>query len=521
MIATFRNFDYPLAGLVYGVQEVLWREPSSTSAISAFTEERGNMALSVLTESIFEFRRFVHRYHELFRHKAQRRHFEVYLRGLIGPLERKSIEPIALDQGVDWRRLDEFISGSPWDAGALLAEHRRHVSQSIGSSNGILILDPTSFPKRGDKSVGVARQWCGQLGKEENCVVAGVLAYASEKGHAFLDRRLYLPEGWAENLRRRRAAGVPDDVVFRTSGELAYEMIYKARRDGFPHAWITGDEEFGKVPWFQDWLNEDGERYVLEIPCSHRAWVTLPRRRIRGPKGLSERLRIRGPGRPRLVRGDVLTGELPKRAWTVHDVRDGSKGPIRVRAALLRVRLHRPRKAQRREGWLLITRTLDQQHQTKYFQSNAAAEVTIKELLRAAFARWPVEQCHGQGKNETGLGDYETRSWLGWHHHTALSFLAHHWLVLERNRLGKKIPRDDGRRGATRLLHRLADDTSALTQVGPTDAAPAAPKSDRAPVTLEEGARPPSNAGAAHADRRGTYQIGYHSNGGLETGKYP
>lgn len=479
------------------------------------------MALAVLTESIFEFRRFVRRYERLFRHKAQRQHFEAYLRGLIGPLERKSIEPIALDQGVPWQRLEDFIGRSCWNSEVLLSEHRRHVRETLGSPHGIFILDPTSFPKRGDKSVGVARQWCGQLGKEENCVVAGILAYASERGHAFLDRRLYLPKHWTENLRRRRTAGVPKDVVFRTSGELAYEMIYKIRRDGFPHAWIIGDEEFGKLPWFQDWLHEDGEHYVLEIPCSHRVWVTLPRRRVRGPKGLSERLRIRGPGRPRLVRVDMLARELHKRAWAVHEVREGSKGPIRVRAALVRVRLHRQRKIQRREGWLLITHTLDQQHQTKYFQSNASADVAIQELLRAAFARWPVEQCHGQGKNETGLGDYETRSWLGWHHHTALSFLAHHWLVLERNRLGEKIPRDDGRRGATRLLHRLADGTSAPTPVGPTHAAPAAPESDRAPVPLEEGARSGSDAGAARADHRGTRQGSNHSHAEVNSREYP
>lgn len=478
------------------------------------------MALSVLTESIFEFRRFIRRYQDLFRHKAQRQQFEAYLRGLIGPLERKSIEPIALDQEIPWYRLEHFIGRSGWDSEGLLAEHRRYVRETLGSPRGILILDPTSFPKRGDKSVGVARQWCGQLGKEENCVVAGNLAYASEKGHTFLDRRLYLPESWTENRRRRRAAGVPHDVVFRTSGELAYEMISKARRDAFPHAWIIGDEEFGKLPWFQDWLHEDGERYVLEIPCSHRLWVTLPRRRIRGPKGLSERLRMRGPGRPRLVRGDVLAGELPKRAWTVHEVRDGSKGPIRVRAALLRVRLHRQQKVQRREGWLLITRTLDQQRQTKYFQSNAAADVPIKELLRAAFARWPVEQCHGQGKNETGLGDYETRSWLGWHHHTALSFLAHHWLILERNRLGKKIPRDDGRRSATRLLRRGADGARASAQVGPADATSAKPESHRAPVPLEEGTRTASDTGAARADRRRARQLNLHSQAEVVLQKY-
>jgi SRSO17 transposase len=478
------------------------------------------MPLSAFTESVFEFRRFVRRYQEVFHWQAQRRHFEAYLRGLIGPLERKSIEPIALDQHVNWRSLQDFIGCSPWDAEALLREHRRHVRETLGSARGILILDPTSFPKRGDKSVGVARQWCGQLGKEENCVVEGNLAYASEKGHTFLDRRLYLPKEWADNLSRRHAAGVPDDVVFRTSGELAYEMISQARRDGLPHAWITGDEEFGKLPWLQDWLHEDGERYILEIPCSTQVGVTLPKRRIRGPKAFLEHLRVRGPGRPQLVRVDVLARRLSTRAWAVYEVRDGSKGPIRVRAALLRVRSHRRQKEDRRDGWLLITQTLDQQRQTKYFHSDAAPDIRIEELLQAGFARWPVEQCHGQGKNETGLGDYETRSWLGWHHHTALAFLAHHWLTLERNRMGKKIPGDDRRGGTASLLRGLANRMRAASEIGSANAAPASPEPDRTPIALEDGLGRTSRSGTAQARRIGSRKIGHRSNAYVKTVEY-
>lgn len=469
------------------------------------------MPLSELTESIFEFRRFTRRYQRLFKHSAQRRHFESFLRGLIGPLERKTIEPIALDQGVPWHQLEEFISRSTWDSEVLIAEHRRHIAQTLGSPRGIVIIDPTSFPKRGVMSVGVTRQWCGQLGKQENCVVGVNLAYASENGHTFLDRRLYLPRDWAGDMRRRRAAGVPKDVAFRTSGELAYEMIVKARRDGVPHEWITGDEEFGKLPWLQDWLHQDGERYILEVPCRARVWLTLPRRRIRGPIGLSKRLRTRGPGRPRLVRVDALARELPPRIWSEHEVRDGSKGPIRVRAALLRVTTHRRKGTDGRGEWLLITHTLDQHAQTKYFLSNAAADTPIDELFRAGFARWPVEQCHGQGKNETGLGDYETRSWSGWHRHTALSFLAHHWLTLERNRLGGKIPRDDGRGSPPHLLRGGTDGTGAASEVDPPDATSATAKPHRPALALEEVPGCTSDAGTSQASGCGAHQVDHHS----------
>jgi SRSO17 transposase len=485
--------------------------PIGTRGILGVEKERGTMPLSELTESIFEYRRFVRRYERLFGHKARRRYVDSYLRGLIGPLERKSIEPIALDQGVDMRRLQEFVGSSPWDAETILAEHRRHVRETFGSPNGILIIDPTSFPKRGDKSVGVARQWCGQLGKEENCVVGVHLAYASEKGHTPVDRRLYLPKTWSEDPVRRRSVGIPRDVVFRKSWELAYEMISYLRREGFPHAWITGDEEFGKVPLFRDWLNEDGERYILEVPCRVRVWVTLPRRRIRGPGGVSRRLRARGPGRPQLVRVDELARRLSSRAWSDHEVRDASKGPIRVRAALIRVLFHRSKERDRREGWLLITRALDQTAQVKYFQSNGAPHLSKEELLGAGFARWPVEQCHGQGKNETGLGDYETRSWLGWHHHTALSFLAHHWLVLERNRLGEKISRDDSRGSAASLLFRLTDGTPNTSELEAPDATPTTSQSECASVALEEEAGPSSDTCSAEADRSRSNQIGHSS----------
>ena len=203
---------------------------------------------------------------------------------------------------------------------SLLTEHRRHVRETLG----------------------VARQWCGQLGKEENCVVGVNLAYAAEKGHTFLDRRLYLPQKWAADRGRCREAGVPEDVQFCTSWALGYEMIGEVRREGLRHGWVTGAEEFGKVPRFQDWLDEDGERYILEVPCRTRVGVTLSRKRIRGRKGLLERLRARGPGRPRWVRVDVLAQKLPPKAWTGHEVRDASKGPIRVRAALLRDRSGQP-----------------------------------------------------------------------------------------------------------------------------------------------------------------------------------
>lgn len=394
------------------------------------------------------FEQFCERYQPFFHDKRQRAHLRPYLLGLLGLLERKSVEPIALEQGVSVKQLQHFIGEAPWDDRPLLVEHRRHVQATLGSRTGVFILDSTAFPKRGDQSVGVARQWCGQLGKTENCQVAVTLAYAAERGHTFLDRRLYVPQSWAADAARRRAAGVPAEVVFRPSWQLAYEMLRHARAEGLRHAWITGDEEFGKVPRLHDWLAADGERYIFELPSDTQVWLTLPRGPLRGRRGWVQRLAALRPGRPRLMRVAAVAEALPPRAWTPVHIRNASKGPLWVEAVALRVRFHRGPQNTRPGGWLVIAETLDQRRQRKGFASNAAPECSLAALLSAAYARWPIEQDHGQGKHETGLGQYETRTWLGWHHHTALSLLAHHFLVLQRNRLGEKISRDDGRGGA-------------------------------------------------------------------------
>jgi hypothetical protein len=164
---------------------------------------------------------------------------------------------------------------------------------------------------------------------------------------------------------------------------------------------------------------------------------------------------------------------------------------------------------------------LTQEAQTKYFASNGSEDVSIEELLSAAFARWPIELCHGQGKNETGLGNYETRSWPGWHHHTALTFLAHHWLVLERNRLGEKIPRNDGGGSTKGLLRRFADGAPPTPEVSPTHAASAETEPSSPNLTLEEGPWEPGNAQSDSTNRRGSHPFEVHSIARQKTGQYP
>jgi len=435
------------------------------------------------------FEDFCQRYERFLSDRRQHQHLRPYLLGLLGPLENKSIEPIALEQDVDVRDLQYFIGGARWDERPMLLEHRRHVRETLGSKSSIFILDPTAFPKRGDKSVGVGRQYCGERGKVDNCQLEVNLSYASERGHTFLDRRLYLPRSWAFDQARRREAGVPTEVVFRTGWQLGYEMIAGARAEGIPHGWVTGDEEFGKVPYFHDRLDREGERYIFELPVDTRVWVSLPEGPFPRQKGLLERLRKIGPGRPRLIAVKELAEILPRRAWTEVLIRDASKGPLCVEAVPLRVRFYRGQKKIRPEGWVVLSDSLDQRRQCKFFASNAAPDCSLEAMLSAGYARWPIEQDHGQGKNETGLGDYETRTWAGFHHHTALSFLAHHFLVIQRNRLGEKIPRDDGRGDETGDHRNVPVQWQLAAPLGGPHGVSATKQSQGADRALEAGAR--------------------------------
>jgi SRSO17 transposase len=457
------------------------------------------------------FEQFCARYQRFLPRKDQREYLAPYLLGLLGPLERKSIEPIALEQEVDVRLLQHFIAASPWDERSMLAEHRRHVRETMGSPNAVLILDPTTFPKRGDKSVGVQHQWCGERGKQDNCVAGINLSYACETGHTFLDRRLYLPRSWASDMPRRRTAGVPDDVVFRPDWQLSFEMVRDARAEGIPHSWLTGDEQFGKSPPLHDWLDELGERYIFELPVRARVWLTLPKRPIRGPIGLLERLAHLRPGRPKLMRVDEIAEALPERAWTPLYLRDASKGPIVVQAVALRVRFQREDPERRPEGWIMLSETLDQKRERKFFASNSQANCSLASMASAAYSRWPIEQDHGQGKNETGLGDYETRTWRGWHHHSALSFLAHHFLVTQRNRLGEKIPGDDGRGDAPGGHGHVPAKRQVAGASRGSHGVPPAPQPGRASEPLEGSARSPRATRGARSRRRGTRQGDHNS----------
>jgi SRSO17 transposase len=383
---------------------------------------------------------FLQRYLPRFYRIEQRTHATLVIRGLLSGLQRKTCEPIAVEAGVHRKPVQNFVGAGKWDDESVTAELRGHVREELGHPDAVLILDPSAFPKSGSESCGVARQWCGRLGKQDNCQLGVFLAYAAPGGYAPLDRRLYLPKDWADDPARRAKCHVPEGVGFQESWRIAVDLLERCRKD-LPHAWVTGDDEMGRPAEFRAWLRRHGERYVLDVPCN----TTVRDLECRRP-----RRRRAGRGRKREVpfrRAATWAARQPDSRWTRLTVRDGERGPLRVDAMTVRVRTKQERRVGPEER-LVVMRTVEAKPRTDYSLSNAGPEVPLAELVRVRFTRHRIEEVFGAGKGEVGLGQYEVRSWVGWHHHMTLSFLALWFLILERVRTGGENPGGDGVAGA-------------------------------------------------------------------------
>src|SRR4051812_24978970 len=255
----------------------------------------------------------------------QRTNARHYVSGLLSDLQSKDAESIAYLHDRERQGLQKFIGQAPWDHEPLIAEVARQVGQRLGEPGGVLVFDPSAFVKQGKKSVGVARQWCGRLGKVENCQVGVFLGYVSHQGHALVVPRLYLPKEWTRDRKRMNEAGVPREVRFATRHELALSMLDE-RGGLLPHRWVAGDDEMGRSSWFRQQLRERGERYLLAVPSN-----TLVRDLVAEPAchGHGHGPRRRGP----FVRADEWQAALAEDDWETIDVRDGEKGPLLTQVA--------------------------------------------------------------------------------------------------------------------------------------------------------------------------------------------
>jgi SRSO17 transposase len=399
--------------------------------------------------------------------RAEQRHWALaYLHGQLLHLERKSIEPMALAlPGGDVQAMQQFISQGAWDADRLLEHHQHLVAQTLGDeASGVLILDGCDFPKQGKHSVGVARQWCGALGKVANCQASVVAAYASERGYTLVDRRLFVPQAWFDEDYRqlRTECGVPKDLTFQSHTEVAWAIVQSLRaRHVLPFAWVLCDEGFGKDPRFLDRLDAATLLYLAEVPHSTRLWLTRPPTRVppaTGTKGRPPRKERLAPEAPPPARVDAIAAQLAPEQWQLYQIKEGAKGPLVAEFACVRCIVVRD-EMPGAEMWLVLRRGLDERRELKTYLSNAPATTPVTTLVVKSGMRWPVEAGIEESKGECGLDHYEVRGWVGWHHHTALTFLAHHFLVRQRCRLGGKISGVDGAASPDALTGELTQAT--------------------------------------------------------------
>jgi SRSO17 transposase len=382
---------------------------------------------------------FLARYLPLFYRDEQRAHAQTVLQGKLTGLARKTTEPIAAQAGQKRRPLQHFVGAGKWDDDAVLGELRRHVREELADPEGVLVLDGHGTPKKGDASCGVARQWCGRLGKVDNCQHGYFLAYASARGRALVDCRLYLTEERAADPEHREKTYVPQDVRYREGWRLGLDLL---RRSGpaLPHAWVAGDDEFGRASGLREQLRGDGERYVLDVPCN-----TL----VRDLSGRRPPSRPGGRGRlPEFERVEAWAARQPKGRWRKFRVRDGEKGPVEVRALQQWVQTKDEGGRVGPRERLVVLRSCEKKPRTWYTLSNAAKEVPLAAVAGAHGQRHRMEELLEEGCQEVGLNHYEVRSWVGWHHHRTLSLLALWFLQLERRRVGEKKSAGDNGAGA-------------------------------------------------------------------------
>ena len=367
-----------------------------------------------------------------------------YCMGLILPGDRKSVEPMAARVAPGKVRsqhqsLHHFIADAPWDDAAVLAKVRTYAWPALTRHGSIeaWIVDDTGFPKKGTHSVGVARQYCGQLGKTENCQVAVSLSLANQWTSLPIAFRLYLPEEWAKDKARRVAAGVPKEIPFQTKPQIALAQIHAAKAAGIPLGVVTADSGFGNDTKFRDGLTELQLRYAVGIHATTTVWPEaqppLPPGRRAGAGRPATRLRRDAQHQPVTVR--QLAGARPKKAFRNVTWREGARGRMRSRFGAVRVRsAHRDycRTEARDEEWLLIEWPAGEKEPTKYWLSTLPKSTSLKKLVYTVKLRWRIERDYEELKDEVGLGHFEGRGWRGFHHHATMSIAAYAFLVAER-----------------------------------------------------------------------------------------
>ena len=398
------------------------------------------MTSEALAQWAEAFEAFHARLAPLFTRREPREQAGKYLRGLLGPVERKNGWHMAEAVGdATPDRTQRLLYRVDWDADAARDELQAFVRETFGDPEGIGVVDETGFLKKGTASAGVQRQYSGTAGKVENCQVATVLSYVSPRGHTFLDRRLYLPERWCADGARRAQAKVPAALTFQTKPEQAAAMLGHAWAQGVPMRWVTGDEVYGDAPALRETIEAHGRWYVLAVSATTPVWTERPP--VEGPRrGRNGRPRTKprlAPAAAPATTVAAVVAAWPAEQWQRFSVAEGEKGPrvsdwARARVVESRHGLPGP------EVWLLARRSLSDPTDVAYYLALAPVATTLAQLAGVAATRYTVEQCIEEAKGETGFDHYEVRHWHSWYRHITLSMLAHAWLAAVRRTADEK-----------------------------------------------------------------------------------
>ena len=385
-------------------------------------------------------------FHDCFARSEPRAHFFDYMVGQFSTLERKSIEPMALQvEGGTIRGLQRFISDVVWDEEQMRWNYHQLVAEEMGDPDGVLMFDETGFVKKGKDSVGVARQYCGTLGKVENCQVGVFAGYASRQGYALVDKRLFLPEVWWTDAytARRAKCNVPEALTFQSKPQLAAAMVQAMVQEGLlPFKYVVADCLYGNSPDFLAAVDACvGVTALVAISSETRCWLQRPQTADRcymyKGEAHSKRVVVGPEHTPRTVA--AVAADLPASCWYPRKVSEGTKGPIVYAFARQRVTLCKEGLPER-TVWLVIKRTLGADPVYSYAISNAPASTPLRTFVWLSGVRWAIEQCFAEGKTELGMAHYEVRKYPGWHHHMLTTMLAHFFLWHLKLHLGKKSP---------------------------------------------------------------------------------
>lgn len=377
-------------------------------------------------------------------------HLRRYVGGQLSDLPRKSLEPMADAAGIKPRDLQHFLAMHKWDEGLMRDRIAEIVACDHGHPCSIGVLDETGHPKKGDKTPGVQRQWCGNTGKKDNCVVTVHLGYVAGDFHCLLDGELFLPESWSNDRDRCRAAGVPDEMVHRTKWRIGLELYDRAIANGVRFEWLTFDEGYGQTPAFLHELDRRGQRYVAEVPTQFAGW-------LRKPDVLHREHHSKPMGRPRkyphltakspttsfvkdLLKSSPILRAVP---WERFHIKDTQKGPMVWDAKAVAFYLKKAG-LPTRAHWLIVARNVTNPDEVKFFVSNAPQSTPLEMLLHIAFNRWHVERCFQDEKDKLGLSHFEVRNYTSLRRHWTITAVSHLFLAKTQLKWRGKKPGPDG-----------------------------------------------------------------------------